>query len=337
MSKYYYFKLGSSNFIFKQMLEQYKLANGNIDFSKMKSESKLPIAIYYDYGGNRNWISSTTTTEIESKFSKQSTVKKNILTFKNEVLKGSIIWITCDLHTYCFECVDDKLFEVHKGTYDFLWEDYKKKTKWTSLPKAKYFKLKHVWPHDQVPQFFASINSNQRYNRSTIKELNNSELDVARAMIDSISGNPGSITIDSSNFYKYISPSQFETLIHHIYLFKGGIPESYKGVAREHIDLTVYDVDGLSRLDIQIKQYDVGQKEAQKLVSLPNVKNFKLIHTGQYSSSEVFGIDWIMDQIQHFNSAKGNIRPVNEWLSKQFSYDIFNFQMNKKHSLKEAS
>ncbi len=334
--KHYYFKLGKANSIFEQL----------VNSDKYKIQKELPkegfaLAIYYESEKKDSWTAECLNDkkydddEKKKEYLKEKTSGKlshvHILKFNN-IEKGDLVWIFYKLRIYCFKCTDNKLFDAKKnGKYNYLF----KKTKKPQQPKAKMFKLHNIWSAEDVPQFFATIGSNRSYNQHTIKELKeeSAELNVAKKLY-----NKNSETICISlkkpvynNLTKYLSPTQFETLIFLIYLYKGGVPDSYKGTSREIVDLTVY-YDSPEKefdvLNIQVKNKK-SIADFEKTISEYNERYKKdgektrlaLVHSGEIENSDsyIYGENWIIDNIKNFPD-----EIIAKWLKKQFSSEIFN-------------
>ena len=117
-----------------------------------------------------------------------------------------------------------------------------------SVPKCRRFKLVKTLIKNEVPNFFFRIHTNQKYNRKTIVELNNSELDIAKTIE---SGIP--IEICKNNFLNYLSPIQFKSMLSLMFLMEGYYLGTDRGRSASGIDLLVHDKEGDLKGKYQIK------------------------------------------------------------------------------------
>jgi len=96
-------------------------------------------------------------------------------------------------------------------------EKYKIEDRVDSTPKSIKVKLKEVYEKKDLPEFFSNLNSNQGYNRRTIKPLKDHIHVFADHLINAGKKAKGQkISITKENFIDYLSPIEFETLIYEI-------------------------------------------------------------------------------------------------------------------------
>lgn len=162
-----------------------------------------------------------------------------------------------------------------------------------------------------LPEVFANINSNQRYNRKTIAKLDTVESRIADYLVSD--NNKSLIPVDMKDVFEYLSPIQFETLVFMIFNSGQLVCSSYRGGTLPDYDLRFKDGGGVVHY-IQIKKKHLSLDEALSL----KTKNKKMyvVHTGMNEDIEknILGHNWIINQT--LSQPK-----ILEWL--QFNLDFF--------------
>lgn len=177
-----------------------------------------------------------------------------------------------------------------------------------SLPKAILCKIHLVYKKIDLPEVFSNINSNQKYNRLTIAKLENAENEIASALL-----NNHKIKIDSNSILKYLSPTEFETLMFLVFSNTSVLCSSYRGSTLKDYDLRIkilQDYHGLPKGThwVQIKMKD----------RITHRHGLIYVHSGKTDiEKQIIGIDWIADRIKD-NAV------IQKWLYEMiYNYEIF--------------
>lgn len=193
-------------------------------------------------------------------------------------------WVFHKELIYCFQAVD---LEVYNGPSEY--NNYEKNNKSVeSYPKSIKAELKISLNKIEHPEFFSNINSNQTYNRMTLSELKNEAKEYADSLI---SNKP--IIIDLKNFYKYLSPTQFETLIFLIFTNENSLCSSFRGSTLKDYDLRAFVNEEFKGIEKGTHWLQVKLKESEK-----STIDGYTIHTGKTEfENRIIGTDWITDRI----------------------------------------
>ena len=182
-----------------------------------------------------------------------------------------------------------------------------------SFPKSMDAKLIKSYKKYSLPEVFANINSNQKYNRLTIAELKGPERLIADSLI-----NKNVINISHENYFEFLSPIEFETLIFLIFNWDNSFCSSFRGGTLKDFDLRVSlhkDIFGLNEGNywLQVKKY-----VSNDLIPL---KSTILVHLGKTDiTNGILGLDWLTSIIN-------NRKKILEWLKQMtFNYEVFNFK-----------
>lgn len=284
--KHYYFKFMKGN-------NGIELWQKNKKF-KLSEDNKIPnidLSIYFG-----KWKSEQYPNEIGNPSSMNRKQIDNFFNLQNEK-KSVYLWIFYNEYILCFEPTN---LNVFNGLDEYIDDN-------GSYPKSIEAKLIKKLKKIEHPEFFSNINSNQGYNRRTITELKNSEKEYADSII-----NGKSISIDLNNYYKYLSPTEFETLVFLIFTNEDSMCSSFRGGTLKDYDLRVFmdkEFHGIEKgehwLQVKLKEYHKANKE------------LLTIHLGDTSlKNKILGIDWINDRIKERKDIK-------KWLNKcTFNYDL---------------
>ena len=180
------------------------------------------------------------------------------------------------------------------------------------MPKAIQCKLVKLFEKIDLPECFANINSNQRYNRRTITELTKHDTELADALIKTIK-----IKISKENFLNYLSPIEFETLCFMIFNSGKSFCSSFRGGTLAGVDLRVItnnEFHGFPRkMSIQVKKKE----------TIKNRQNGIYYFTcgGTNLNKNEIGREWIIQEIKKRDNVK-------RWLTKMFSIykNVFEFK-----------
>ncbi|MBU4347255.1 hypothetical protein KJ586_00025 [Patescibacteria group bacterium] len=277
MMNNYYFKFQIGNEGFKTWLDT---GCGEV----------CPLSIYFG-----KWRADEVSIGINQQKSNQA--KEQIKTFYNLEKENDVnFWIFCEEKIYCLKKVGRK---IEDGPNEYIYPGD------GDLPKSINSKLIAHYRKIDLPEFFSNINANQKYNRGTIKKLNNSENEFAVALI-----NNEKISIDLNNFYKYLSPTEFETLIFLIFSENNCLCSSFRGGTLKDYDLRVRLADNYFGLPKKTFWAQVKLKSNEKL----NIDGY-LISTQERSSlsEKIIGIDWIRERVASSNY-------IQRWLKNMIFY-----------------
>ena len=176
-----------------------------------------------------------------------------------------------------------------------------------SKPKTLNSRIVQQFEKSELPEVFANINANRKYNRKTIIPLIEQELKVAEHLVH----NPGKkMIIDHSERFQYMSPLQFETMVFLIFVTNNIYCSTWRGGTQEKYDMRV-DLEkpfppflkGTSYIQIKRKNLDRS-----------NVDDCFLVHTGQsdFDKKEI-GADWLKNKIKESTY-------LNNWLEKSLAF-----------------
>lgn len=301
---HYYFKFQIGN----KGLETWKESGGNM--------GRIPLSIYFWDGKNDAYNSVVKTPEkYKLKNSQINQIKNFYSIAKNPI--DTYFWIFYNHEVLCYKPMGSEVIdgpEILKVSE----EDTKGSIK-EYLPKSMDAELIYSLKKHTLPEIFANINSNRKYNRKTIAELSGSEKLIADSLI-----NKNKIHISRKNYLNYLSPIEFETLIFLIFNHGGSICSSFRGGTLKDFDLKISlseNMDGLEKglYWIQVKKKDLG-------INKKDIEEHKshydriLIHLGETNISDrILGVDWLSETI--------DIRQdILNWLkSMTFKYDMFDF------------
>lgn len=216
--------------------------------------------------------------------------------------KEPYFWVFYNEHILCFEPIN---LTVYNGPEEYIDEN-------GSFPKSIETKLINEFEKIKHPEFFSNINCNQRYNRKTISEIKGSEKEYADSLINGIP-----ISIDFTNYYKYLSPTEFETLIFLIFTNENSMCSSFRGGTLKDYDLRVF-------LEKEFYGIEKGQHWLQiKLKEFHKPNNGLLtIHLGETNlEKRMIGIDWVSERINERQDIK-------KWLNKcTFNHKLMHSQI----------
>jgi hypothetical protein len=179
-----------------------------------------------------------------------------------------------------------------------------------SLPKSINCIIHKVYKKIDLPEVFSNINANQKYNRGTIRELENSEKIIA----DHILSNK-KIDITYKNLLEYLSPMEFETLL---FLIFNNVKDellcsSYRGGTLKDYDLRIKakkDFHGVKKgshwIQVKLKKESIKLKHGY----------YAYLGTSDFDKNYI-GRDWLIDRIKE--------RPdIIKWLNEMvFDYNVF--------------
>jgi len=293
MGKQYFIKFGGGNNVFWKHIKA------------EKSVQEIPYSLYY----SDNWTiacqgSYKNRQEITGKQIPQIEAFLGLQTDDN-------LWLFYEEFAYCYRRKADSYYDNTDPTY----------IDGNIKPKSLNCSLHKKWFRHELPEIFAQIDCNQKYNSQTIKELENQEKEVA----EYYSGiRAGKIVITETNFLDYMSPIQLETLVFLIALVSGHGCRGYRGGTQKDFDLTVLMQNSKAlwfthllseSLLFQIKKkkqaYGFTGRHGEYLVYLgtTDIKQFWL------------GQDWILGQVKQ--SAPQGCIDVKKWVKELFFQDVF--------------
>lgn len=277
----------SKHFFFK-----YKTGNkGMFDFDEVET-NKLSLSIYFGEWNVADYINNFEGFSDEYKKYLRNN-RKQIDSFM-QLTENNYLWIYYD-RVFCFKTTGN----VYDGN--------EKEAKTIDCVLVKSFKK------IDLPEVFANINSNQKYNRKTIVEFEGLIRDIANVKLTT----DKRIKVSINQIFDCISPQQFETLIFLIFNKDNYICSAYRGGTLPDYDLKVLDKKSDERFYIQIKKKNLAEKEA---LNISNNEKVVVVHTGEYQdiSKRIYGRSWLLDQIS-------TDKKINEWL--EFNLQLFSIEV----------
>ena len=296
INKHYFFKFKQGN-------------SGFIKFRESKDYNKngFPLPIYFG-----SWTIEKYLNDLENIYFGNSHQKEHrksqVKTFFNLINSEDNIYFWIFLADEILAIKVNKpykIFQVQENQPDYLVDSDKD----GSIPKFFYGTMVKEFDKSKLPECFANINTNQKYNRKTIVELVGVEQEIAENLIVK----EGKLPISRDKILEYLSPIQFETLIFLIFVEKGIHCSTYRGGTREKYDLTIDnnkkifpDFEEDDNINIQIKKKkDKPEKSDGKTI---------FVYLGESKKENMlFGKDWILSNINESNY-------ISRWLEKSLEY-----------------
>lgn len=279
----------------------FKFLKGNkgIEIWKKQNSDEIDLSIYYG-----NWKVEEYEKKIKEKLHFLS--RNQIIDFFSlkESKEDIYFWIYYKDKIYCFKALN---LDVYNGSD--IYNLYYKDNKIDSYPKS--IKAKRILTLNKIdePEFFSNINSNQKYNRLTLKELENKELNYATAKILK-----KSILINFENFQEYLSPMQFETLLFLIFSTKNNFCSSFRGGTLKDYDLRIILEENFHEIPKGKHWLQLKFKTNEQL----NIDGYLVSLDKTNISKNIIGIDWIKKRIKERED-------IVKWLNKAvFDYKLLN-------------
>jgi len=281
----------------------FKFQTGNTGFEKfpnLKEGDNVPLSIYYGKWkcAEKNNIRIPSQKDFRSKkqIDEFFSIKDNLI--------NVFFWSFYNDEVLYFKPVDGVIYDGP----DYLIDEN------GSFPKSMDMKLIKTYKKYSLPEVFANINSNQKYNRLTIAKLDGPEKSIADSLIKK-----NEINISHQNYFKFLSPIEFETLIFLIFNSDNSFCSSFRGGTLKDFDLKISlrkDIFELKKGDywVQSKKLDIKDNEPPK-------KGMILVHLGKTDvSNRIIGLDWL-------NNIISTRKDILEWLKEMtFNYEMYNFK-----------
>lgn len=291
--------------IMKSIHYYFKFQTGNKGIRKWDKKGRpeiIHLSIYYG-----KWKCAEKAT-IGVPSQKESFSKKQINEFFSikDNFTDTYLWIFYNNEIFCFKPVNGIVYDYDKD--DSLVDEN------GSFPKTIDARNMVTIKKHELPEVFANINSNQKYNRMTIARLEGVEELIADLLI-----NKEKIPVSRKNYFKFLSPIEFETLLFLIFNQKDSLCSSFRGSTLKDFDLKVSVLEhfyGLSKGEywVQVKKKEVNLKQHH------NSEGMVLVHLGKTDiDSRILGLDWITLRIDERQD-------ILRWLKEMtFKYDLFDF------------
>lgn len=318
MAKHYYFKYFMQNAAFSKWL-------------KLRSDIETNEIYFSIYFGS--WSSSEykNVKNGDSKLAPDLLKKINkdqVVSFFDipQIVEDVYFWIFHNEFIYCFKIIKNPIEDAKREVSPYAFVENTEIERPKSLKATLYKKFNKI----DLPEFFANINSNQYYNRTTIKPLKEKELKLAEYLVQN-----KKLQIKDEDYLEYLSPMQFETLI---FLIFNNPPFSYcssfRGGTLKDYDLKVYPqkvnpneypsyfkgIDFSKPFWIQVKYMDKNPLDEKHLKS----KNMYLAYIGGDNE------DAVHKNILCRKWLKGVIKAridIQDWLNETiFNNKYFQFQ-----------
>ena len=289
--RHFFFKFGESNCFFDKCLK-------NSEKESFEINDTLPLSIYFGKWTVEDYEAGKTINGGKD--------KDQIDRFFNAAMRKpseSVFWIF-DKRVFALKPYS----EVYNGT--MTRHDY-------SNPKSVDSRVVKIFPKEKLPEAFASINSYQKYNRKTIVELENKEVEIAEWILSNRYSH-GKMPIRRDNMLHYLSPLQFETLIFLIFHHHSVFCTTYRGGTLEGVDFRIQstkmvDIHGLKfngQAVIQVKKRNYIQSHPQLKLD----KDFILVHLGDSEPEKnILGTDWIQTCVTELPA-------VDRWLNQSLAF-----------------
>ena len=295
---HYFFKFGKGNSIFKEIYLKNK---------ELKEGAEIHPSIYYGEWKVKDYRkkSSKFVGAVKDSTKKIEQIEEFFECGKKKNLDKTRFWIFCDGKVYVL-----KPYTRIKNGPDNL------KDRKGSFPKTIPSEIEKIFSGDDLPEFFATIDSNQKYNRKTIALFRDEEKEICNHLLKN--GIKNTIEIKRIECLNYLSPVQFETLIFLIFHHNNVFCSTYRGGTQKGIDLRIkiegenilkkdFKADESGQCLIQVKKKNNGKVKEQKFSG-----NKYLIHLGESDKNQnILGRDWVDSQLKKLVIKKPVIK---EWL-----------------------
>lgn len=305
--KHYYFKFGEKNQIWSEYIKQQnKEIPLSIFFDKWKSKSKEEKQFPWKVDDYYNSESEFKKTFDERHHNDTKQINMFFECGKKQV-NNTIFWIFDEIKVYALQPTS----EIRDSQKDGILEKYKPED--GDSAKTIPCKIYKEFLKEELPESFATVNSNQKYNRKTIERFDDREQNLANFLLNEQKGDK--MKIKTEDMFDYLSPIQFETLIFLIFHHNDIFCATYRGGTLKDIDLKI-EIDENSNLKsfqnignqlIQIKMQDYRKFKAKE-------KNEYLIHLGKsVNDKNILGKDWIKTEVK-------KLLQVEIWLKKSLTF-----------------
>lgn len=324
---HYFLKLGKGNFLFDFFLKKEISPHVIIGHGSWKVEH---------FNENNDYL--------EDKYAKKNKQQIEAFFEHRNNKKDSFFWIFHETKIYALQ-PDSKIYDlteyleknIDQKFTDYChleedWEEYENSKKNKDDKKfhlwatAKLFKAKLAFPplqYSEVINTFASINANRYHNSKTISELKEGSVlyDIAESIVkikllDGKAKSPKNINFEEK--LKYLSPTQFETLVFLTLYELGYFPSSYRGGTGKDYDILLYDGDKNISKKLEGKSYiSVKLNSSQTHYSLPNEEQSIYvfgINDSKASSKNSINILELIENLEEEKKSR-----VNKWVNYQIS------------------
>lgn len=300
------FKKNNKHFFFK-------FKQGNSGFNEFKeskdfNENKVPLPIYFGPWTIEQYLNDQESIDFGNSHQKEHRISQVKLFFKLRNFNDNIyFWIFLTDKIYAIKLnLPYEVFQIQENQPTYLVDSEKD----GSIPKLFYGKIVKQISKNSLPESFANINSNQKYNRKTIAEL----VDIEREIADNLIENGEKLSISRKDIFMYLSPIQFETLIFLIFVENRIYCSTYRGGTKEKYDLTIdndieifpeFKMDGMLNIQIKMKTEYKPEQSNENTIHIYLGENVEEIN--------LFGKDWILLKISESKYIK-------QWLEKSLIY-----------------
>ena len=286
---HYYFKFGIANEKFEELIEKKVI--------QKKVSEKIPLSIYFWQDG----VDGKADYLLKSKAQKKQV---NAFFDVDKKPKEIYFWIFYREKIFCYQAENGKIFNGDEQ-YPCLISEREINKKFR--PKSMIAVCEKIYEKVDLPEVFANINSNQSYNRGTIKKIRDSEKEIADSLI-----NNEKISINRENYFNFLSSVELETLIFLIFNTATSFCSSFRGGTLKDFDLKVSLSDNLYSLEkgdhwIQVKHKDNEGKQ----------KNHNNTIFIDHNEDNPHGVEWLKEIIDG--------RPdIQRWLKGMtFKYEMY--------------
>jgi hypothetical protein len=277
----------------------FKFGIKNCFFEKCLGEKKsiIPLSIYFG-----DWKIEQYQKHIETEKSQNKTQIETFFKCAEENTT-SFFWIFYKNHVYVLKPDG----EIQNGDPSF--------TDWSGAPpKTIPCKIMKEFLGDKLPEMFATLNSNQKYNRKTIVKFDSKIEKICNYLLEESNMPSNKMKIKHSERLEYLSPIQFETLVFLIFHHNDSYVSTYRGGTLEGFDLKVFlskknRIDGIENVGTVYIQ--VKMKEHK---NFSHSENKYLIHLGKdCSKKHILGKKWIEVELS-------KLEKVEDWLEQSLDF-----------------
>lgn len=294
----------------------FKFKKGNSGFIEFKkhndfNERSVPLPIYFGPWAIEQYLNNKTSIDFGNSRQKGHREIQVETFFKLKAsTDNTYFWIFFTDEIYAIELNKPyEIFQIKENQPDYLVHSDKNE----SIPKFFYGSIVKEFSKNSLPESFANINSNQKYNRKTIVELTDIEYEIANCLISE----NDKMSISKDKLLYFLSPVQFETLIFLIFVENNIYCSTNRGGTKEKYDLKIkndkkifddFD-DGIINIQIKLKREFFKPESDEKTVFFYlGVTNKEL---------KLFGSDWIYKEVEKSEYIKN-------WLKE--SLDFFSIE-----------
>lgn len=298
MATHYFFKFHSKNAGFIGFVE-------NKD-NREAIGTEVPLSIFYgnwlveDYRSNSDELFYHWSGE---KLSPQSLSQVKRFFEIEQDRTETCFWVFLDKTVYCLTPEHARVVDGPRELID----------KNGSTPKTIHSRIVLAEDKHDLPEGFATLNANQRYNSRTIAVLKESEHTIAEHLYKH---GTAALRVSSEQVFEYLSPLQLETLLFLIFVRNDLYASTWRGGTQEKYDLRI-------DLDHELRPFPKGpsyiQVKKKETSAARRSENYWVVHSGSSDfTKRLVGRDWVEDQVRKSEY-------LMQWLSRSLAFIEINW------------